>query len=398
MSKSRLVLLATVAFLLLAVPLLGACKTSTQTTTKAATTTQQTTTRPPTTAAATTTAAVTTTAATTTTTAAPKPTTTTLKPLPSIVGLTTASGTGTGTTATAVADALGKQLGIKISMQAVGNKVENMQLLKTGQVQMYASSTTTTLDPLNGKGDFAKAPWGPQPLRTLVVGKSRFWGFYTTKKTGIKTFADVKGKRVTFFPSDLTRTNTMESAFKAHGFTWNDVKKVSFDETGAAQQGLLDGTVDVAFTGFPAPKMVEVDATLGAVVIGFSNTPEMIKIFQSLLPHELVIAAKGSFVGVVEDMLLPASVDAFIAYNTLDDDLAYQITKGVYDANAEILKNPAAEGWLKANAASIPTPAPYHPGAIRFYKEVGLWTPAHDKWQAEALQREKDTIANFKFS
>ncbi len=370
MSESKLTLLASLVLFLLAVPILGACSKSTQ--------------------------LATTTATQTTTTTAPKPTTTTLKALPSIVGLVTTAGSGTGTTATAIADVLGKQLGIKISVQPIGNKVDSMTLLRSGQVHLFASSTTTTLDPVNGAGDFAKAAWGPQPLRMIATGQGRFWGFFTTKKTGITTMADIKGKRVNYFPSDGTRNNTIESAFKAHGFTWNDVKKVSFDSADAAQQGILDGTIDVAFTGFPTAKMVEVEATLGCVVIPFSNTPEMAAIFRSLLPHELVMVPKGSFVGATQDMLLPASVDQIIGYNTMDDDFAYQIARGLFDANAEIVKNPVATGWIKGNSANIPTSAPFHPGAIRFYKEVGLWDAAHDRWQADALQQEKTRIANFK--
>lgn len=386
MSKSKATLLATLVLFLLAVPIIAACSKSATTTTTVAPAT--TTTAPKTT--------TTTSVTTTTITTAPKPTTTALTPLPSIIGLVTTAGSGTGITATAVMDILSKQLGVKIAIQALGNKVDSMTLLKSGQVQLYASSTTTTLDPKNGAGDFAKAGWGPQPLRMIAEGTGRSWGFYTSKKTGITTFEQIKGKRVTFFPADATRNNTIESAFKAHGFTWADVQKVSFDSADAAQQGLLDGTIDVAFTGFPTAKMVEVDATLGCVVIPFTDTPQMAAIFHSLLPHDLVMVKKGAFVGVTQDMLLPASVDQIISYNTLGDDFAYQIAKGLWDANAQIIANTASKDWTKANAVMIPTSAPFHPGAIRFYKEVGVWSAAHDKWQADALQAEKDKIAAFK--
>ncbi len=391
MSRLKLAVAVNLVVLLLGALLLGACgkqAATTKATTQATTTTQKTATTQQATAQSTTT--------TSTTTAVPKPTTTTLKPLPSIIALGATASGSTGQTGLAVADALSKQIGIKVAVQTFGNKIDEMLALKTGTTLLHMSSTNSTREPVMGLGDYSKPEWGPQTLRTITVGKASWWGFYTSKKTGIKSFDDVKGKRVTFFPGDSVRTNTMEAVFKAHGFTWNDVKKVSFDSLDGAQQALIDGTVDVAFAGLPNAKLVEVDASVGAAVIPFSQSAEMARIFRSLLPHELVMTQKGAFTGVNEEMLLPASVDAVISYDSLEADWAYQIAKGIYEANDNIIKVPATATWFKKSAANIPTIAPFHPGAIRFFKEVGLWTAEHDKWQAEALQAEKDRLASWK--
>lgn len=320
----------------------------------------------------------------------------TVKVLPSIIGFASRGTTGTGATALALVDALSKQLGIKVVYEDYGTFPEMFLAVKSGRSLLLAGSTNTVRDALLGNGDYSQPEWGPQPLRTLVVGRPRFWGFYTSKKTGITTFADVKGKRVPYFPGSSTRNDTMEGVFKAHGFTWDDVKKVSFDDTGAAQQALIDGLVDVAFTGFPAPKMVELEATQGCVVIGFDQTPEMEKRFHELLPHDLVIAAKGEFVGVLDNILLPASVDYTMAYDFLDEDYAYTLTKAVYESIPDIAKTTAGEGLTQKGTTNVPAQAPFHPGAIKFFKEVGLWGAAQEAWQQKALQEEQARMAAWK--
>ncbi len=199
----------------------GSSSTTTTTTKPATTQATSTTVKPPTTTLTATSAAPPTTSA---------PATKTLKPLPSIITIaSTAASTVVGATAIAEADLLGKLLGIKVTFDAYGTQVEIAMALKLKRADMWATSTSTLLDPVMGTGDYSRPEWGPQPLRTITVGADLSSGLATSKKTGIRVMADVKGRTVAFYPGQSTRNDTEEAILKAHGLTWNDVKKVNFD-------------------------------------------------------------------------------------------------------------------------------------------------------------------------
>ncbi|MDO8473418.1 MAG: TAXI family TRAP transporter solute-binding subunit, partial [Dehalococcoidia bacterium] len=376
MSKAKFIVFLSLV-LLLAIPLLGACSKAAQTTTTTA-------------SAKTTSSAVAATTASSTTAAK------TLKPLPAILKAVGNSGTATLNTGIPVFNELSKTLGVKITVSDLPNSTDIISALKSKQEDIFVISTTLGRDAAWGLGDFSKPEWGPQPLRNLYSGTSRYWGLFTSKKTGMLTYADVKGKRVTYFPGSSTRNATIEACLKANGLTWDDVKKVNFNAQDDGVQGLIDGVVDVAISGFPSAKVTELDAMSGVVVLPFSRTAESATIFHSLLPHPLVDTKKGTFPGVYQDMLVPASTDFILAYDFFDEDWAYQVTKGIYNSIDAIQKIDIAKGYTKEGAVDFAFPGPFHPGSIKFFKEVGLWTAAVEKTQQDQLKAEQGRLAAWK--
>jgi len=317
--------------------------------------------------------------------------------LPSIIGMTGASGPGVGDGALIVADQLGKQLGIKIAIELMGSYTDQILSLKNGKNQLWYAGTTTVRDPWLGQADpYNKAEWGPQLVRAMAIGKPRFNGIWTTKKTGIKTFADLKGKRLPFYPASAIRNYTTESILLAHGVTWDDVKKVNFDSAAAAEDALLNGLVDAVMAGFPTTKMVEAQATVGAYVIPFSDSAETAKKWAERQIHPLIIAPKGAFAGVEQDTLIFGTQDHFVTLAAMSEDSAYQLAKGFYLAVPSIILVKGGEDTNQKEVASLKASVPFHPGAITFFKEVGLWTAAHEAWQQDMLKKEQGYIADWK--
>ncbi len=337
-----------------------------------------------------------------TTTQAPKTiekvvekTVTPTKPLPSIVRFTSTAGQNSEI-GTSLANALQKLLGTKFTVETASTQLNSWLLLRSGQAELAETSTSTLLDPLMGVGDYAKPEWGPQPLRILFQGELVPFGLWTTMKTGIKTMEDLKGKRVAYFPGSSTRNDTIEAILKAHGLTYNDVKKVNFDESLESYDAVQNGTADAALGGFRTAKLTEVDATTGLWIIPFGRSADVAARWKQLRPQPLLEMKKGEFAGVKEDMLQPGSVHMVGAYNFLDEDIAYQITKGLYGSIEQIQKVPITAQWSKEGATRLPLLAAYHPGSIKFFKEVGLWTAEHEKAQQEQLQAEQGRLATWK--
>jgi len=308
-------------------------------------------------------------------------------------------GSATGTRGLAIADGLQKQLGNKVAFESFGGYLEMFLNLRSGRLQLINGSKIANAEPQLGLGDFSQATWGPQALRALSVGQLTYVGFITTDKSGIKTMADVKGKRMAYRVGSSVVNRTTEGILVAHGLTWNDVKQVTFESSEASQQGLMDGVVDVVMTGLPTPKLTELDALQGAHVIPFNPSPEGLKRLAEYRddPDPMIKIPKGLFPGVDEDMLIAYSGDTLTVYDSLDEDWAYQLTKAVYDAIPALVKISTLSGMRQSASADLPpVSTPWHPGAVRFYKEVGLWTPEHEKFQQSQLQAEKNRMAAWK--
>ena len=86
------------------------------------------------------------------------------------------------------------------------------------------------------------------------------------------------------------------------------------------------------------------------------------------------------------------------SYDWLSDEIAYTVTKAVHggydifkDKHQE-LKEWTLDQALKTDGITIP----YHPGSIKYFKEIGKWTPEHEKWQAKMLKEQKERIDGFK--
>jgi len=382
-----------VSILLITTLIVGSCKAASPTTSTTAKATPSSTAPQVTaTASSTTTTARATTTSSATTTTAPV---TTLKPLPSIIRMLMRPGSSNGAIALGLSGTLTQKLGVKVSIQEVTADLAELTLMRNKGADISLMGSTSIYNPLQGLGDMKDV--GPQPLRMIFRGSAQYVVLYTSKKTGIKTYADLKGKRLAYFPGSATINDTVAVLLEAMGLSWDDVKKVNVDNSQIAIDSLKSGVLDVpTVASYPNPNMVEIDATIGLVILPFKPTPEAERILVQKRPTFMMQSVpKGSILGLEEDMRSPSTTNNVYCFDWVDEDLVYQITRATH----EVVENtPTAfdSGWRKKDAVAVPFIAPYHPGAVRFYKEVGLWGAEQEKLQQQLLKEEQDRIAAFK--
>ena len=327
--------------------------------------------------------------------------------LPSQVAWT-AYGTGSAgyNEAVAMGAALQDEAGINLRILPAGNDVSRMEPLRQGKVQFSLNGIGVYLAQ-EGVLDFGVENWGPQKIRVLgtnsgggvamSVGVAR----EACDKAGKPdcegfTYADIKGLRVAQIKG-APALNTNTTSWLAYGgLTWDDVEIVEFGGFGAAWKGMVDGTVDVAFSSTNSGVTYEAASSpRGLFWPPFDPSDEAaFDRLTGIAPY--YIKSRGT-VGANIDGTDGRDMAAFpypilIALDETDEDLAYNMTKAIFDLlPAYSGKTPGIEGWA-IEFQQMEWVIPYHAGAVRYYKEAGAWTDAAQKHNDMLIARQ-DALA-----
>ena len=210
----------------------------------------------------------------------------------------------------------------------------------------------------------------------------------TTPKTGIKTAADVRGKRVAWYTASATVET--EAWLRINGIDPDkDIVKVPITDPGTATTMLAQGLVDVIFAMIsPSPVTLNLQQQAGGLVYLPINADLVMKAKRK---YPQLMA--GITFGTYQPSLFPplkinSPIDTFtipigvVALSSFNQEAAYMYTKTILD-NAATVKslNPLFNTFSLEQAASTDFEVPYHEGAIRAFKEKGLWNDAQAKFQ-----------------
>ncbi|MGE0698862.1 MAG: TAXI family TRAP transporter solute-binding subunit [Hyphomicrobiaceae bacterium] len=313
----------------------------------------------------------------------------------------------TGSSGFNIAVAVGKGLkdkhGTDLRVLPAGNDVARLGPLKAGRAQASAMGIGLFYAQ-EGVFEFASKEWGPQPL-TLLLSTVDCNGanLGIAKDTGVTEVKNLKGKRVGFVVgSPALNQNTL--AFLAFGgVTRDDVKVVEFASFGAMWKGMANNEIDVAQASTISGQAKEVETSPRGLVwpamphADKESWARMTRIGPHLFPHKATCGAAGLSPEAPKEMAT-YPYPAFIAYQSIGDDLAYSITKAMIDSY-DIYKDsvPGTSG-LDVKQQKKQWVIPHHPGAAKAYRAAGAWTEADEAHNAKLLARQKlllETWATF---
>ena len=303
----------------------------------------------------------------------------------------------TGSSGFNIAVAVGKGLkdkfGTDVRVLPAGNDVARLAPLKGGRAQASAMGIGLFYAQ-EGVFEFASRSWGPQPL-TLLLSTIDCNGanIGIAKDTGATEVKDLKGKRVGFVVgSPALNQNTL--AFLAFGgLTKDDIKVVEFSSFGAKWKGMLNDEIDVAQASTISGQTKEVETSPRGLVwpamphADKEGWARMTKIGPHLIPHVATCGSAGLSPQTPREMAT-YPYPAFISYRSLDDSLAYSLTKAMVETY-ELYKDgaPGASGLALAKQTRQWV-IPIHPGAVKAYREGGIWTDADEAHNNKLLARQ----------
>lgn len=260
--------------------------------------------------------------------------------------------------------------GAKTSVQATKASVENLNLLQAGRGELGFALGDSVANAWNGVEDAGfKAPL--KRLRALAGTYQNYIQVVASKESGIKTLADLKGKRISVgAPKSGTELNA-RAIFKAAGMTYEDMGRVEFlpyaESVELIKNRQLDATLQSSGLGMAAIRDL---AT--TMPVTFVEIPEAVvaKIGDAAYQPGLIPA--GTYEGQTEPVATVAITNLLVTHERVSDEVAYQMAKLMF-ANLERLSNAhSAAKAISLDKAAKNLPIPLHPGAERFYKEAGV--------------------------
>jgi TRAP transporter TAXI family solute receptor len=271
----------------------------------------------------------------------------------------------------AVADILNRNVpGANATSQSTGASVANINMLKDGEVELAFIQNDITYYAAYGEEMFEDEKVdGLYGISTIYPETIQI---VTLAKTGIKSLADVKGKRVAVGAAGSGTEANARQILAANGITYDDITEqyLSFAE---AADNLKDGNVDVAFVtaGFPTAAIMDIAAQHEVVLLDVDEDTADALIEDYPFYTKIVVPA-GTYTTQEEDNFTVAVMAMLVVTDDMDEDLAYDMTKAIYtnldrlQAAHEIGKMITKEGALDG------MPIELHPGAKKYFEEEGI--------------------------
>jgi TRAP transporter TAXI family solute receptor len=259
----------------------------------------------------------------------------------------------------------------------------NLRNLKAKKAELALNSNPAITEAWTGTGPFKGD--GPQKwLRTI----SRTWvtNYYiiASKKSGIKNFEDLKGKRWgdLYVGSSMT-VSLLKGLRKIYHMTERDYKSLPSSNYAGFVAMLKEGRADAVsfFGGIPSPQVLDLNSSMEITFIPLSKEA------QARLPEEAPgynpgIIPANSYKGQDEDVAVAQTLMTFMTSQSIDKDVIYGICKALFDHPEELEPIHPNFKQFARNPVSKYVTVPYHEGAIKYYKEKGLWNE-----ELKALQK-----------
>ena len=280
------------------------------------------------------------------------------------------------------------------------NDVSRMLPLKAGQSEICACGIASYFGQ-EGVFMFANDRWGPTPLYNLFnnIGRNGA-GLVVAGDLDVKSWADLKGKRVTWVKGSPALNLNSTAVLAFGGLTWDDVTKIQVPGWGQSMQAIIDGQADAAYGSTISSKYNQINASPRSLLhVTFPHADKASwERANAIAPHwypvnvtnAVAIEKNTAGTPTFEGVGFPYPI--FVGVPSMSDDSAYSLTKAVME-NYETYKDsgPGMDGYQVKNQ-NLSWIFPYHSGSIAYWKEIGEWT-ADNQASTDALHNRNAVLA-----
>jgi TRAP transporter TAXI family solute receptor len=295
----------------------------------------------------------------------------------SLTVTTTASGSLTHSMGSAVAKVVTEGTDLRLIVQPQGGNALNP--LNNRTAEFGFSNTYDVVFYVTGKGEYEGR--GPQPnIRTVARMLPNLSPMLVKAGSEYKAVKDLKGKRV---PGGFVSQRAIRQSILAHlvnaGLTYGDVVEVLAPNIVKSADDFMAGKVDAFTFGLGTAKVKEVTASVGPLrALPMETDAEAVARVRATLPGAYVMQMQPTpiFPEITAPMPMIAFDMALVTNVEVPDEAVYKIVKTLHGKARELGDTFAGLRRFRPDAMAVKYEAlTYHPGAIRFYQEIGQWPP-----------------------
>jgi len=266
-----------------------------------------------------------------------------------------------------------KESGIRCTVESTGGSVYNLNTIAAGELDMGVAQSDQQYLAYHGQGKFESV--GPnKDLRAAFSVHPEPFTLVARADSGIKDFMDLKGKRVNLGSPGSGQRATMEVMMKAAGLKMSDLKLASELKMAEQAPALCDNKIDAIsyVVGHPSGALKEATTSCDAVLVNVTGKPVEDLIADNAY-YRVATIPGGMYRGNDNDTITFGVGATFVTSAKVSEKVIYTVVKAVFE-NFEAFKklHPAFSVLKKEEMIKDGLSAPLHPGAIKYYKEVGL--------------------------
>ena len=266
-----------------------------------------------------------------------------------------------------------KEHGIRCSVESTGGSSYNINTIRSGELDLGVAQSDVQYYALNGEKAFKDV--GPFPeLRAIFSIHPEPFTIVARADSGIKTFDDLKGKRVNIGNPGSGSRDTMEIVMNAKGWTLDDFALASELKPAEQSQALCDNKIDAMLyvVGHPSGSIQEAVSSCDSVLVEVAG-PEIDKLVADNPYYRVATIPGGMYRGNPDDVQTFGVGATFVSSTATDADVVYNVVKAVFENFDDFKKlHPAFAILKKEEMVKDGLSAPLHDGAVKYFKEAGL--------------------------
>lgn len=266
--------------------------------------------------------------------------------------------------------------GLRMLVRPYGGSGVYVPAVNKGELQFALANALETRYAVTGTGAYEGRQ---QPnVRVISVMLPLRVAIFTRKDSPIKTITDLRGKRVPgVFGAARTLKVLMDGELANAGMTYNDVKVVPAASIISNADDFAAGKTDVFFFAVGSGKVLQVDAKVGGIrALPIDPSPAAMARLKKFVPVAYALEVKPGkrMAGIVKPTYVMAYPYLVLTSAKVSDDAVYKLAKAMHaNRKAMIAAFRPMAGFSPRRMVTDLGPIKYHPGAIKFYKEQGMW-------------------------
>ena len=262
------------------------------------------------------------------------------------------------------------ETGWEVTAEATKGTQENIRRIVSGELEFALANAAISYFAVRGEG-----AWETEhAIRSVMTLAPNVGLFLTPQSSDIRTIQDFAGKRIVVGPAGAGFEYFLRPILAAHGVTYEDFTPINSTYIGAVDL-LADGSAAAAFIGgaIPTPAATQASTSQNIFFIPFDETAKQ-SLYEDYPFFNAITIPANTYKGQTEPFpSMNVGAMHLITAENVDENMVYEFTKTLYTHRAEVIKRHGAGKAINPKNVVKDTGTAFHPGAIRFYREIGIW-------------------------